>query len=51
MYIFYASPVSLAANADESSSIFFKSAAFTELEHIGHKGSSDFSKRLQWVGI
>ena len=45
--MFYAFPVSLAANADESSSIFFKSAAFTELEHIGHNGSSDFSKRLQ----
>ena len=48
--MFYTSLVSLAANTDESSSIFFKSAAFTELEHMGHNSSSDFSKRLQWVG-
>ena len=45
----YASPVSVAVNG-ESFSILFKSAAFTELEHMGHNGSSDFSKRLQWVG-
>ena len=47
----YTSPVLLAASAAESSSIFFKSAAFTELEHMGHNGSSDFSKRLQWIGV
>lgn len=49
--IHYASAVSVAVNAEVGSAIIFKSAAFIEVEHMGHTGSSELSKSLEcWCG-
>lgn len=48
----YASAVSVAVNAEVGSAIIFKSAAFIEVEHMGHTGSSELSKSLEcWCGV